>query len=245
METREIHENLIDILSNFDRICQKYNIWYTLAAGSILGAIRHKGFIPWDLDVDVFVKKTDLDKIRQKMKEELPANYNYIEWDKEKGYSLPFDRIGHSETPHQVLHLDLFPIIGSPTNKIARKIFTRLCFLTYKANHCKHVDINYSNPSNIASILRIRKFVRIIPSSFFKITFHFLNNLFNLKKSDYFHTIGSGYGYKGSMKKKVIMETIKVPFENLILPIPVHWDEYLSNLYGDYMTPVREGFKKN
>lgn len=245
MDIKQIQIELLTIIRQFDMICQRHNIWYMLVGGSVLGAVRHNGFIPWDPDMDVFVKINDLSKVRMIMDKELPQNFNYICWDKEKGYSLPFDRIGYKMFPHQKLHLDIFPIIGSPSKKLARKAFTKFCFLTYKANHCKHVDVKYSNPDNVANILRIRKLVRFIPSFVFKYTFYILNNLLSIEKSKYYHTVGTGYGYKGSMKKELIMETIRVPFENLMLPIPVHWDEYLSNLYGDYMTPVREGFKKN
>ncbi|MDS9472212.1 phosphorylcholine transferase LicD [Sporosarcina pasteurii] len=244
MDIENTQKELLKIINDFDKICSKHNIWYMLVGGSVLGAVRHEGFIPWDPDIDVFVKNKDLKKIRSILKEELPQYYNYIEWDKEEGYSLPFDRLGYKEIPHQKLHMDIFPIIGAPTNKVVRKIFTKICFLTYKANHCKYVDIKYANPKNIGSILRLKKILRFIPGFIFKNTFYILSNLFDFKKAKYYYTIGTGYGFKGSMQKEIIMETEKFPFENLMLPIPKYWDEYLTNMYGDYMTPVKEGFKK-
>lgn len=244
MELKEKQEELLKIISDFDKICTKHNIWYMLVAGSVLGAIRHKGFIPWDADMDVFVKEKDLQKLRKIMKEELPDIYNYIEWDNEKDYSLPFDRLGYKDIPHQKLHLDIFPIIGAPSNDLLRKFFTKVCYITYKVNHCKYVDVKYSNPKNVKNILLVKKIARFIPGIVFKLIFKLLSKLYDLDKSEYFYTIGTGYGYKASMKKSLIMETERVPFENLTLSIPKYWDEYLTNLYGDYMTPVKDGFKK-
>lgn len=243
MKIQETQQELLKIINDFDRICLKNNIWYMLVGGSVLGAVRHKGFIPWDPDMDVFVKNEDLQKIRSIIKEEL-TQYNYIEWDKEKGYSLPFDRLGLKNLPHQELHLDIFPIIGAPSNNYLRKIFTKACYLTYKFNHCKYVDIRYSDPKNVSNIIKVKKIARFVPGYIFKYAFKFLSKLYNFDKSEYYYTIGTGYGYKASMRKRLIMDTTRIPFENLSLPVPKYWDEYLKNMYGDYMKPVKDGFKK-
>ena len=61
-DLKEFHEQLLDILLEFDRICRKHRIKYTLAYGTMLGAIRHKGFIPWDDDVDIMMDRANFDK---------------------------------------------------------------------------------------------------------------------------------------------------------------------------------------
>ena len=240
----KIQKELLKIIGDFDRLCSKHDIWYMLACGSVLGAVRHKGFIPWDSDMDVFVKNDDLQRIRGIMKDELPEHYNYIEWDNTKGYSLPFDRLGYHDVPHQEIYLDIFPIIGAPTNTFLRKVFTKTCYIVYKANHCKHADVRYSAPENVKKILFIKKFVRFIPDCVFEAIFKGLCRCCDFDTAKFYYTIGTGYGFKASMQKKLIMETERVAFENLMLPIPKYWDVYLTNMYGDYMTPVREGFKK-
>ncbi len=243
MAVSEIQKELLNIIDDFDKVCTKYDIWYMLASGSVLGAVRHKGFIPWDSDLDVFVKYDDLAILRGVMKKELPQRYNYIQWDTTQGYSLPFDRLTYHDVVHHKLHLDIFPIIGAPSNQTLRKIFTKMCFLSYKAYHCKHADVRYSAPAHVKQILLAKKFTRLIPDWLFKTVFKVLSHSFPLDAAEYYYYISSGYGYKASMKKELIMETEKLKFEDLMLPIPKYWDEYLTNLYGDYMTPIKD-FKK-
>lgn len=239
MDTKATQNELLTLIGHFDRICSKYGIWYTLTNGSVLGAIRHKGFIPWDADIDVFVKQKDLATVRNVMKKELPACYHYIEWDKEKGYSLPYDRLAHTCIPHQSMHVDILPIIGAPSDKTLRKLFTTICFVGYKFNHCKYVDTRYSDPRNVQSINRVKVIARCVPGFIINSIFGVLNCLFSLDKAEYCYSIGCAYGYKESMKTSLILDTKRVPFENLQLPVPKRWDEYLTNLYGDYMIPVR------
>ena len=140
--------------------------------------------------------------------------------------------------------MDVFPIIGAPSNIYLRKIFTKTSFLVYKAYHCKHADVRYSAPENVKKILSAKKVARLIPDWLFRTAFSLLSTCYKLDTAEYYYYIGSGYGFKASMQKRIITETTRVPFEDLMLPIPKYWDEYLTNLYGDYMTPVKEGFKK-
>lgn len=62
IDRKKVQEKEVEILSEFDRLCKKHNIKYTLAGGTMLGAIRHKGFIPWDDDIDVYVLRNDFFK---------------------------------------------------------------------------------------------------------------------------------------------------------------------------------------
>lgn len=76
-QLKKIHALELEILKEFDEVCNKYNIPYTLAGGTLIGAIRHQGFIPWDDDVDVYVLRNDFNKIR-KIFPSLLRNTNYF-----------------------------------------------------------------------------------------------------------------------------------------------------------------------
>ena len=65
----------LDVLSEVDRICNKYNLSYYAASGTMLGALRHKGYIPWDDDIDIAMKREDYDKFIKIAQSELPSNY--------------------------------------------------------------------------------------------------------------------------------------------------------------------------
>ena len=75
----ELQTQLLDVLNVFDKIAKEHNISYGLYAGTFLGAVRHKGFIPWDDDVDVILKREDYDKLVKILsnKDNLPENYSF------------------------------------------------------------------------------------------------------------------------------------------------------------------------
>ena len=76
-QLKKIQNLELNVLKKFDSLCNKYNIPYTLAGGTLIGAIRHKGFIPWDDDIDVYVLRNDFEKIRKNFPKEL-KNTDYF-----------------------------------------------------------------------------------------------------------------------------------------------------------------------
>ena len=91
IDRKKVQEKEVEILSEFDRLCKKHNIKYTLAGGTMLGAIRHKGFIPWDDDIDVYVLRNDFLKIRKIFPKELSSNFFYQCQKTDSDYYYPFD----------------------------------------------------------------------------------------------------------------------------------------------------------
>ncbi|MBR5957646.1 MAG: LicD family protein, partial [Salinivirgaceae bacterium] len=79
-QLRQIQNRELDILIEFDRICRKHNIDYWLDSGTLLGAVRHGGFIPWDDDIDVCVLKKDRKRLRKAMNTSLSQDYEYSEY---------------------------------------------------------------------------------------------------------------------------------------------------------------------
>ena len=76
-QRKRVQEDELQILIKFDEICRKFNLKYTLAAGTMIGAVRHKGFIPWDDDIDVYMLRNDFNKLRKIAPMELPENMFY------------------------------------------------------------------------------------------------------------------------------------------------------------------------
>lgn len=244
VETHKIHEKLLGLIKIFDEICVKNNIWYTLTSGSVLGAIRHKGFIPWDRDMDVFVRVDDINKLRKALVQALPKEMVLHIWDSKSDYHMCFDRLSYAETSHDLVHLDVFPLIGAPNNVFSRKIFTNVCFFTYKFFRCKHVDIMYSKESTVRIVKLLKCFAKLFPDRLIQAWYHFLERLYPLQNAKYVYTIASGYGFKECLPKELVLSTKRVEFENIELPVPLKYHEYLTAVYGDYMTPKREGYKK-
>ena len=127
---REVQIALLDVLSEFDRICKEHNLRYTIAAGTLLGAVRHKGFIPWDDDMDVYMPRPDYEKFVQLIQKEgvLPAHLTYSP-DRGRGTNYCFTKILDTRyplrSPNHVevkyLFLDVFPVDGAADTAEERK----------------------------------------------------------------------------------------------------------------------------
>jgi|LSQX01.3.fsa_nt_gb lipopolysaccharide cholinephosphotransferase len=235
--------HLLELISVIDSECRKNGIWYSLAAGSVLGAVRHQGFIPWDEDIDIFVKSSDLPEFRRVMMAAIPNELRYFAWDKEYEYHPVFDRMGYAGVSSSALYVDIFPLIGAPSCLKQQERYVRLCYFTYRFFRCKHVDTRYSHPRRVRFIRFLRPFTYVFSDKLIKRIQKRIEEKYDLETSDFCYYYSSGYGIRACMPKRLVLETHRVPFEHLELNIPVNSHEYLSRMYGDYMTPKREGFK--
>lgn len=247
MKTEERQAKILELMKIFDEVCTSNNIQYSLIAGSVLGAVREKGFIPWDTDMDVIVPNTQFKILREKLTERI-ANEENLElymWDKTPKYAEVVDRLGFKDIPNEYIHLDIFPLIGAPSNRIMQKIFSDICFYSYRLLRCKHCNTEFSKPSHVKKINMIKKFVRIIPDYMIIGWYHLLEKLYSLDKAKYAYLIASGYGMKELLEKNIYLITEKAKFCDTEFNIPQESKTYLTTVYGDdYMTPKRSGTKK-
>ncbi len=242
---------VLEMIKVFDEICRKHEIWYTLTSGSVLGAIRHSGFIPWDTDMDVFVKIGDMEKLRAALLNDLPKEMKLHIRGREPGYHPSFDRLSLKGVPHEFVHLDIFPLIGAPANEKERLRFTKTCFYTYKILRWKHINTKLfrRRKSVVMRFLKymvialIKAVMSLVPDSFICRQYARLENKYSFDTAEYVYTIGSGYGFKECLPKSVIVDSILVPFEDTMLPVPRQYHAYLTNVYGDYMVPRRDNYK--
>ena len=117
----DVHKKMLEILTEFDRVCKKHNLRYVLDSGTLLGAIRHKGFIPWDDDVDVAMLREDYDKFCAIANDELGEKYYFENTNMNKHFPNIFGKLfdtstryvqkstAHLEVP-QCIWLDIFPV---------------------------------------------------------------------------------------------------------------------------------------
>lgn len=129
-DIRALHARILKILLTIDAVCKEHHLHYSIWAGTMLGAVRHGGFIPWDDDVDIAMPRPDYDLLAAHAAEWLPAPYEFVCAETDPAYPLPFGKIQDADTTLiERLHLrylggvyiDVFPIDGVPQNKMVKR----------------------------------------------------------------------------------------------------------------------------
>ena len=251
MTLKEIRECSLDILIFIDKVCKEQNLKYYLAAGTLLGAIRHKGFIPWDDDIDIMMPREDYEKLIQIF----PKNtkYDFLTFHNTPNIPYAFGKIIDSRTikneplrrKYQVIgvDIDVFPIDNYPDNleeakvwcnkikKVQHKIASIISECT-KRNHIVHTFIislyfSFNYFLDFIGITSVRKCILKLDS---------LANKYNNISTNYCGIAAiAAYGIKKRNRKIIFSESIEADFEGHKFPIPIGYDEYLTDYYGDYM----------
>ena len=243
---KKLHVVEIDILKEIDRICKKYNIKYFLCGGSLLGSIRHEGFIPWDDDIDIGMIREDYEKFKTAFIKEKESEYFLHTYDSDKNYWLPFMKVRKNNTTvdeqfishlntHKGIFVDIFPFDKVPDNGFSKslkfrafliKLIVEAIFVKQGVYSCK--DSRRPLFTKIMTIFKV--------STLFKMQ----NKLMMAyEKKDVNHLIcyvGTYNTEKEYIKKSDIFPLREEGlFEGQKYPIPNNYDVYLKNLYNDYM----------
>ena len=226
------------------KICEKHNLNYFLLAGSALGAVRHKGFIPWDDDLDIGMLREDYDKFMEYAKEELPKTIFMQTWDTDENYALPFLKLRLEGTKfverntkdvdlHKGIYIDIFPFDNVPADEQAQKKQAKETSFYWKCllakNHYVLWDDKDWKKKSIYRLVRMATSVMSKKQIQAKIDAQML-----------------AYNGQKTKKKRLWLETTEiVRFEDDYFPIPKAYDAYLKSLYGDYMKLPPEDQREN
>lgn len=236
-ELRKIQLNILDKIHEF---CKENNIRYSLGGGTLLGAIRHKGYIPWDDDIDIMLPRPDYEKFIQGFVNQY-SNLCIQTLNNDDTSFFPFAKVYDNRTiliedyACNGIYVDIFPVDGLPPeselkqyiekqNQITKNIFKTTKFFKFKKGNKVYLYIKYL----------IKKL--IYPSREKSITI--LNELHfshSFDHSLYAGAIVGRYAQKEHMEKSVFLDYIEVPFENRTFMAIKQYDAYLTKHYGDYM----------
>lgn len=248
----------LEVLYVIDEICARHNITYYADWGTLLGAVRHKGYIPWDDDLDIAMKRLDYERFLKIAEKELPKEWDILtidkcsEWDKYLARVINTQVVPLPKSEMQKYHgfpyaagVDIFAIDNMPADAGEMDTYIQLFKVVYYlAQTWEQNDM----AENMEALKDLEEFC---------------NMKFTEDKS-YKHQlwiladwVASMYWEQGGDTKELTQtfmladkpdfripascydSVVRVPFENIMIPIPVGYDKILSTYYGDYMTPVR------
>ena len=237
----------INILKYITEICDNHNLTYFLGGGTLLGAIRHNGFIPWDDDIDIMMPRNDYDKLRKIMKNKSSSDFLYLEYKEHESYYYPFAKLVYKKTEliefecdklkDMGVYIDIFPIDNvSDDMQENKKLFKKYKMYDILLGSYKMSKEELKKNNIVKRILRyILKWYMSIFNNYKKV----LEKMENLGKkypnSNTVACITRRYFEKEIMPKSYIEDFIMAKFEDREYKIPKGYDLYLTKHYGDYM----------
>lgn len=249
LECKEIQDIGLEIIHCIDRFAKENKIRYYMAGGTLLGAVRHQGYIPWDDDVDLMMPRPDYEQFIRSFH---MGRFCVSSCETDSDYNTPFARVWDPNTSLTFstkektigVFVDIFPIDGYPQNEIISHL------------HLYRIKIIRSM---ISAVIRQKyyeneKFI-IIKRLLHKVLKHdgnyYCNRLtkvalkYSFDSSAYVGvTTTLHHLFRERNSKDIFNETVFLPFEDMMLPAPVGYKTYLEKLYGNYMQLPPEDKRK-
>lgn len=253
MRLKELQKIEFEMLKILHAFMEEHDLKYYMVEGTMLGAIRHKGFIPWDDDIDIGMPRKDYERFLS-MSALLPyplkAEYFKIAkshiWQFAKVYNrdtfLIEDEIRHLNIKESI-YIDIFPLDGISNNRLIRDIYSKTIRLLIFLE-----SLTLANPRKKRNLLKqiiILAAIKLSPRRIVAVL-DFIMRKINLSDSKYIANFSSAYGKKDIMLKSIYGKPTPYIFEGYTFFGPEKADEYLTRLYGDYMKlPPKSKRKKH
>lgn len=240
-ETKQVQTRLLEILKTIDKVCREHHLTYYLLAGTMLGAVRHGGFIPWDDDADIGMPRKDYDTLIAHADEWMPAGFELVSGGKTKGYPYPFARIQDVQSTY-IMHrsynfvgglpIDVFPLDGMVAPSLSRcyhyfryRMWWKILYFTH-TNPYKH---GKGLRSAVTILLR-----KIFAPQFVHQKLDSVRRQWSCSES----SLMADHDYrpeKGVVPKEFLGQPTPISFEGQMLMGVEKPHEYLQHLYGNYM----------
>lgn len=242
-DLNKLHQVLLEMLDEVDRLCSKHGLSYWLDSGTALGAVRHGGFIPWDDDVDIGMMREDYDKFIEIARKEMSSDYVIQDNDSEPEYQSFHIKIRKLNTiypqsynakyKYRGFMLDIFPFDNAPDDsEKTKKKFRK--FQKYRAL-CDMAARRVLSRSPIKRL--VQRVIKIVPNSVYRKRYECMCQQYNSTTTDYVipHTYKMQRSRIVIFNKKDLIPVKRIAFEDREYSIMNNADAYLKTVYGDYM----------
>lgn len=238
-QLEELKNIELQMLRVFVEICEKENLKYYLLGGTLLGAVRHKGFIPWDDDIDVGMPRTDYEKFVSGCQKYMPKDYFIQTFETDPEYPANFAKIRNSKTTfiesslknckiNHGVYIDVFPLDFYPDNE-------SFCYSAKKLL----LSLRISDAFSVSGMKMKTKAVRMISRIIYPSVGYAVK-----KREEFFKSVTGGkrianhcgaWGKKEIVPAKWYGEGKKLVFEGTEVSVPLEYEKWLTQVYGDYM----------
>lgn len=235
----------LEMLLEIDRICRKYDIKYSIDGGTLLGAVRHKGFIPWDDDADVVILRHEYAKFKRACRKELDHERFFLQdyqtdteyrwgYAKLRRNGTSYIRAGQEDQKyHDGVFLDIFVVDNVPDNPVLRRLHYMICYVIRKGLYS---TVGKNNEEN-AFIRGVYHIMSLIPKEKYFKARNIIAKALHQRRTELINHYGYQYPSrcKYGLPRECFDEMTDMEFEGYKLRGFVKADLYLSKLYGDYM----------
>lgn len=243
VELKQVQEIQMDLIREVDRICQKCDIHYNMVGGTMLGAIRHGGYIPWDDDADIGFLRREYEKFREACRTELDTEKYYLQDLRDtQGYRWGYGKLRRRGTEFVRLHqefmpyeqgifIDLMPFDNVPDGWMAKRVHFAECFV-YRKLFWSKVGAKTEKNSLLRMLYALMNRVpmRVIVKSYQRFIDRGQRHKTKLVRILTFPTPKGVYGYE----RKWYTQLRRYRFGELMLPGARDYDGYLKSKYGNY-----------
>lgn len=239
----------LELLELFQQICKKHGLQYFALGGTLLGAVRHKGFIPWDDDIDVGMPREDYDRFVALSQDEFPYPYRLITPMNDACYRA-HAQIRHCETTgyplvdetlkcNKGIFIDIFPLDGVADSQLAFKVqIARMKLLNRILVNYYYFDAKHENPPVWKSLFHKLVCIGMKVLDVKRVYRHYdeIAAKYSKRKTKKLGEISILFGdSRYHWRREVFAKTEEFPFEHGTIRVPQGWDEFLSHTFGDYM----------
>ncbi len=257
---RKVQLVQLEIAKEIKRVCEENNIQYSLDSGTLLGAVRHKGFIPWDDDLDMAMMRNEYERFMQIAPQKLDSKYELITWKNEPMYPNQFSKVikkgtvYREETRHDDgkngIYVDIFAYDHFPDDIKVRKIhgFKIMAYRAMIRAKCHTKMWTYQNHFYLgrwAKNLPFRFASLFYTKSSLVTKYEAEAQKYNNTETELLFPQGCTKYGRWVIPKKCFYKYIEIPFEDTYFKAPVGYDEYLKYAYGDYMKLPSEDKREN
>lgn len=250
----------LDLINEFSSVCKRNGLKWFAHAGTMLGAIRHQGFIPWDDDIDVVMPRDDYERLCELGPSEFAYPFFFQNDDTDRYFARPFSRLRNSETTaifendrsyrypfNQGIFMDIFPMDHIPADPLERQDYYRkLTPLSNSAWQWRNMIHFYRPKTGKGLVKRVSYYLKhIYYKNFFKGGYRYFLEKHHKLITNY-NTEETGWVGESIIeplgrqlwRSQWVKETVTVPFEMLQIPVPAHFEECLTASFGpDWKTP--------